>query len=137
MKSVLSVLSTMSLVSLAACSPSGGGGGTATAFTIDACPMLEGNYETSNMRMKITESREATSYRVVIGEGAQELIIDGKSHALGSGANYVGGCSNDILQVDASAPGHSLKMRYYFNQAGKLVQEYTGERNETTVWDKK
>lgn len=144
MKSVFALVTLGILLSTTACSQSGSNTSPAPtdlvaekSFTISECPFLEGTYRSGNMSMKITESRFADAYRVVLGEGSQELTINGRTQSINASANYVGTCSKGILQIEASGEGRYAKMRYYFNDKLQLVQEQTGEGAETSVWEKR
>ncbi|MNY56703.1 hypothetical protein D3C86_1928100 [compost metagenome] len=89
------------------------------------------------MSVTIKESRYADSYRLVMGDGADEFIIDGKSHVISAKASYQGFCLDGVVEIQARVEDRREKMRVYFNEQKQLVQEHTGENVAVTVWNKK
>ncbi|MNL65725.1 hypothetical protein D3C87_1900980 [compost metagenome] len=73
---------------------------------------------------------------MTLGEGADEMIVNGKPQVISARAKYQGFCENGVLQIFAEEGKRFMRLRLYFNDKGQLVQEYAGDENQVTVWNK-
>lgn len=140
MKAVIKISLLVLGLHSAACAPLGdigSGGGDAKVFSVTECPALAGSYNSENRQQMISETRTSSSYKVVLGEGAHELQIDGVAHTEGP-LTYQGLCTKGVLELAVSAQGENALIRYYFNNQGQLVEEtWLNGQFEKRIWVRK
>lgn len=131
----MSLLSTLAVAVLINTGCNGGGSeisgktdiGAPKANALNECPNLQGQYKNTqhDFKMTIYENKEGGTYKVMLGDGAQEWLVDGQIHSVPQG-QYKAWCEKGTLQIEVTDGSKKGAMKIYFSQPNILVQESTG-----------
>ena len=130
---------------LVACNSSGGSSANTDipaspqSHSLNECPALQGDYTKATGRKSIYEKRDNNTYRVTLGEGAQEMIIDGATHPHPetAGVSYKGLCEKSTLKIEITSGNEKGVLKLYFSQPNILIEELSGfGNNSSEQWQK-
>lgn len=101
--------------------------GAPKANTLNECPALQGQYKNTqhDFKMTIYEKKEGGTYKVMLGDGAQEYVVDGQIHSVPQG-QYKAWCEKGSLNIEVTDGSKKGAIKNYFTQPNILTQQTSG-----------